>query len=54
MSQQNNKKQNATSQRSLKSTLANSGFNEDITNKIWKWYNPPELKVNKFKNNSGN
>lgn len=48
---ENGKKQNAPSERSLKKGLANSGYSEDITDKIWKWYNPPELNNCKLKNN---
>ena len=36
-------KQNAASELSLKSVLASSGYSENVANKIWKWYNPPEL-----------
>jgi len=46
---QNGKKQNAPSERWLKRVLANSGYSEDIADKIWKWYNPPELKGSKLK-----
>ena len=44
MQRKNGKKQNAPSERSLKRVLANSGYSEDIADKIWKWYNPPEKK----------
>ena len=37
---QNGKKQNAISERSLKRVLADSGYSEDVADKIWKWYNP--------------
>jgi len=49
LQRQNGKKQNAPSERSLKKGLANSGYFEDITDKIWKWYNPPELNGGKLK-----
>jgi hypothetical protein len=49
---QNGKKQDAPSEGSLKRVLANSGFSEDIADKIWKWYNPPELSGTRRKNNS--
>jgi len=49
MQRQNSKKQNAPSERYLKRVLANSGFSEEITDKIWKWYNPPELNGTKPK-----
>ncbi len=50
---QNDKKQDAPSEGSLKRVLANSGYSEDIADKIWKWYNPQELNNSKLKNNSG-
>jgi len=43
LQRQNDKKQRAPSERSLKRVLANSGFSEPIADKIWNWYNPPEL-----------
>ena len=46
---QNGKKQDAPSEGSLKRVLANSGFSEDIADKIWKWYNPPELNGSNLK-----
>jgi hypothetical protein len=46
---QNGKKQDAPSEQSLKRVLANSGFSEDIADKIWKWYNPPELNGSNLK-----
>jgi hypothetical protein len=50
---QNGKKQNAPSDNSLKKVLANSGYPKDLTNKIWKWYNPPIINVNKPKKIAG-
>ena len=38
------KKQDAPSERTLKRVLTNSGYSEDAADKIWKWYNPPDLK----------
>ena len=49
---QNGKKQNAPSERLIKRVLANSGYSEDIADKIWKWYNPPELNGTSQKSNS--
>jgi uncharacterized protein YifE (UPF0438 family) len=46
---QNGKKHNAPSERSLMSVLANSGYPENVAEKIWKLYNPPELNANKLK-----
>ena len=46
---QNGKKQKAPSERSLKRVLANSGYSEDTADKIWKWYNPPDLNGKKTK-----
>jgi hypothetical protein len=46
---QNGKKQNAPSERSLKRVLASSGYSEDVADKIWKWYNPPEPNASKPK-----
>jgi hypothetical protein len=46
---QNGKKQDAPSERSLKCVLANSGYSENTADKIWKWYNPPELNGSKPK-----
>jgi hypothetical protein len=46
---QNGKKQDAPSEGSLKRVLANSGYSEEIADKIWKWYNPPELNGSKLK-----
>jgi hypothetical protein len=40
---ENSKKQNAPSVQSLKKTLANSGYSENIADKIWKYYNLQEL-----------
>jgi hypothetical protein len=40
------------SEGTLKKVLANSGYTEDTADKIWKWYNPPELNGSKPKNNS--
>jgi hypothetical protein len=45
----NDKKQIALPEPSLKKVLANSGYSKDIADKIWKWYNPPELKGSKLK-----
>ena len=45
--QQNGKKKYATSERSLKKTLATSGYSKDVADKIWKWFNPPESRVAK-------
>ena len=28
----------------FKETLANSGYSENISDKVWKWYNPPKKK----------
>ena len=42
LQQQKGKKKYAPSERSLRKTLANSGYSRDIADKIWKWYNPPE------------
>ncbi|MGA3290166.1 MAG: hypothetical protein ABSD42_08020 [Candidatus Bathyarchaeia archaeon] len=50
---QNDKKQDTPSERSLMRVLANSGHSEDIADKIWKWYNPPEINGSKPKKNSG-
>jgi hypothetical protein len=44
---QNSKKQNLPPERSLKRVLADSGYSDDVADKIWKWYNPTELKSNK-------
>jgi hypothetical protein len=49
LQRKNGKKREAPSERSLKRVLANSGYSEDIADKIWKWYNPPELKGGKLK-----
>ena len=49
---QNGKKQNAPSENSLKKVLTNSGYSEDIADKIWKSYDLPELNGSKPKNNS--
>ena len=49
LQRKNGKKQDALSERSLKRVLSNSGYSEDIADKIWKWYNPSELKGNKLK-----
>ena len=49
MRRKNGKKQNAPSERSLKRVLANSGYSEDLADKIWKWYNPPEISRTKSK-----
>jgi len=46
---ENEKKQNAHLELSLKRGLATSGYSEEIADKIWKWYNPPELNGNKPK-----
>ena len=47
---QNDKKQNAPSEpSSLKKVLADSGYSNEIANKIWKWYNPPDLNGSKLK-----
>ena len=43
------KKQDASSEGSVKRVLANSGYSKNIADKIWKWYNPPEIKGNKLK-----
>jgi hypothetical protein len=48
LQRQNGKKQKAPSERSLKKVLANSGYSEDIADKIWKWYNPSELNGSKL------
>jgi hypothetical protein len=45
---QNGKNQHTPSERSLKRELADSGFSENVADKIWKWYNPPD-DLNKFK-----
>jgi len=45
----NGKKQDVPSEGSLKRVLANSRYSEDIADKIWKWYNPPELNYSKPK-----
>ena len=47
--QQNGKKKHTPSEQSLKKTLANSGYSESIADKIWKWYNPPEISSNHLK-----
>ena len=44
---QNGKKQDEPLEGSLKRVLASSGYSEDIADKIWKWYNPPELNESK-------
>jgi hypothetical protein len=49
---QNGKKQNAPSESSLKKSLASSGYSDDVADKIWKWYNPPELNGTSQKSNS--
>jgi hypothetical protein len=36
---QKSKKEEGT----LKKMLVNSGYSENVTDKIWKWYNPPEI-----------
>jgi hypothetical protein len=46
---QNGKKQKAPSERSFTKGLASSGYSENVADKIWKWYNPPELKGSKLK-----
>lgn len=44
MRQKTKGKQNiAPSERSFKSVLANSGLSKNVSNKVWDWYNPPEL-----------
>ena len=43
------KKQKTPSEHLLKRVLANSGYPEDIADKIWKWYNPPEVNGTKSK-----
>ena len=48
----NGKKQHAPSERSLKRVLANSGYSEDLADKIWKWYNPPDFKGQQAEKNS--
>jgi hypothetical protein len=30
--------------KALKELLANSGYSENVTDKVWKWYNPPKKK----------
>jgi hypothetical protein len=49
LQRRNDKKQNTPSERSLKKVLSNSGFSEPIADKIWNWYNPPELNGSKLK-----
>ena len=49
MQRKNGKKQKTPSEHSLKRVLANSGYPEDIADKIWKWYNPPEINGTKSK-----
>jgi len=49
---QNGKKQKASLKDSLKRVLADYGYSEDIADKIWKWYNPPELHASSLKNNN--
>ena len=44
---QDSKKQRAPSERSFKKALADSGHSGPITDKIWKWYNPPKLTEQK-------
>lgn len=39
----NNKEEELPSECSLKRKLANSGYSKTIANKVWKWYNPPEI-----------
>ena len=39
---QNGKNEEAPEDCTLKKDLANSGFSEDVTEKIWKWYHPSE------------
>jgi len=46
---QNDNKQIAAAKPPLKRVLADFGYSEDITEKIWRWYNPPELKGSKPK-----
>ena len=46
---QNDKKKYTPSERSLKKTLDNSGYSNEIADKIWKWYNPIELKSSNLK-----
>jgi len=45
MRQKTKGKQNIMlSERSFKRDLANSGLSKNVSNKVWEWYNPPELK----------
>jgi hypothetical protein len=43
------KKKYTPSERSLKKTLANSGYSEGTADKVWKWYNPTELTSSNLK-----
>jgi hypothetical protein len=38
------KKQRDPSELILKNDLNNSGYSENVADKIWKWYNPIETK----------
>ena len=49
---QNDKKQKAPSEHSLKTVLGKFGYSKDTTDKIWKWYNPSELNGSKLKINN--
>ncbi|MGD0644973.1 MAG: hypothetical protein ABSA75_08725 [Candidatus Bathyarchaeia archaeon] len=49
MLRENGKKRKAPLEQSLKKVLANSGISEDAADKIWKWYNTPELNGSKLK-----
>jgi len=46
---QNGKQQYTPLEQSLKKTLANSGYSENVADKIWKYYNLQELNSNKLK-----
>lgn len=40
----------APSERSFKRGLATSGISKNVSNKVWEWYNPPEIKKQQSNN----